>query len=170
MGVSVESQEETWRIEAARRFPVSLLFVSCEPLLGPIGPWLCHGCGAHVSLGTAGRCLCVDKNPIALVIAGGESGRRPRPTNPHWVRSLRDDCQSAGVPFFFKGWGAWIPSRENIVGYEGIPWPECRKRTALDHGDNRVEFLRVGKKAAGRLLDGREWNEMPKTQIAENER
>ncbi len=69
---------------------------------------------------------------IHWVIAGGESGTKARMMQPDWARSLRDQCQQQLVPFFFKQWGTW--------GADG------KKR---------------GKKANGRLLDGREWNEMP---------
>jgi len=74
------------------------------------------------------------------VICGGESGPGARPMHPDWARSLRDQCVAKNVPFFFKQWGAW---RYNDYGALGLK-PE-----------------RMGKKAAGRLLDGREWNEMP---------
>lgn len=75
-------------------------------------------------------------------IAGGESGPNARPMHPDWARSLRDQCVAAEVPFFFKQWGEWMP--ENCVP----PKPEVRS-------------IRVGKARAGRLLDGREWNEFP---------
>jgi protein gp37 len=72
--------------------------------------------------------------------------------HPDWARSLRDQCQAAGVPFMFKQWGEWAPN-----------FPPCRAAgNAPLHwidGDNYV--MRVGKKAAGRLLDGRTWDEVP---------
>jgi protein gp37 len=80
------------------------------------------------------------------VIAGGESGPGARPMHPDWVRSLRDQCRAAGVPFFFKQWGEYEPC-ELLPDRHGTPW--------------RVHFARVGKRHAGRLLDGREWNEFP---------
>lgn len=84
----------------------------------------------------------LDLTGIHWVIVGGESGRQARPMHPEWARSIRDQCVAAGVPFHFKQWGEWGP------GF-------------LDRGD--VGGLRhVGKKAAGRLLDGREWNELPR--------
>lgn len=86
------------------------------------------------------------------VIAGGESGPHARPMHPDWVRSLRDQCLTAGVPFFFKQWGEWGPraeSREQSV--------ESQRQDA----GGREKMERVGKQAAGRLLDGREWNERP---------
>lgn len=73
---------------------------------------------------------------IDWVICGGESGPNARPMHPDWARSLRDQCVAAEVPFFFKQWGEW--------GDRGGTW-----------------MGRVGKKAAGRLLDGREWSEVP---------
>ena len=69
---------------------------------------------------------------IDWIICGGESGKEARPMHPDWARGLRDQCVAAGVPFLFKQWGEFSP-----------------------------EIIRVGKKAAGRLLDGREWNEFP---------
>jgi protein gp37 len=71
------------------------------------------------------------------VICGGESGPNARPMHPDWARSIRDQCAASGTPFFFKQWGEWAP-RDNIPA-----------------------VFRVGKKVAGRLLDGREWNEVP---------
>lgn len=72
---------------------------------------------------------------IDWVICGGETGHGARPMDPEWARSLRDQCVEAGVPFFFKQWGEW-------EYWEG-------------------DYVKVGKKAAGRLMDGREWNEAP---------
>lgn len=100
---------------------------------------------------------------INWVICGGESGPKARPMHPDWVRGLRDQCVSAGVPFFFKQWGEWGPFRDNG------PLPENCRYIGLDGkiriGDAQEDtdacMGRVGKKAAGRMLDGREWNEMP---------
>src|SRR5580765_876592 len=85
MGVSVESEDYTYRIEDLSGIPAAVKFLSVEPLLGPI-----------------------NKLPLRnmdWVIVGGESGPHARPISPHWVRSIRNDCVSAGVPFFFKQWG-----------------------------------------------------------------
>lgn len=70
------------------------------------------------------------------VIAGGESGPKARAADPDWFRSLRDQCRDFGIPYLFKQWGEWLPREEGMV--------------------------RVGKKAAGFLLDGRTWDEMPR--------
>ena len=75
------------------------------------------------------------------MIAGGESGKDARPMHPDWARSLRDQCQAAGVPFLFKQWGEHAPQGW-AVGSEG-------------------PMVRMGKKAAGRELDGRTWDEYP---------
>lgn len=83
---------------------------------------------------------------IDWVICGGETGPRARPMRPGFVRSLRDQCQAAGVPFFFKQWGEYGPNwlNDDNGKIEGSEWMD-----------------RMGKKAAGRLLDGRTWDEMP---------
>lgn len=81
------------------------------------------------------------------VIMGGESGPGARPMNPSWVRSVRDRCQAFGVPFFFKQWGEW-------------------KFFANEPGTSNPIYERVGKKKAGRLFDGREWNEYPDVKTA----
>lgn len=94
---------------------------------------------------------------VDWVIVGGESGAGARPMHPDWARGLRDQCVEAGVAFFFKQWGEWAPA--DMLFEMGVapgesrqPWGQCQPR--MD---------RVGKKAAGRLLDGREWDEMPTT-------
>ena len=71
--------------------------------------------------------------------------------HPDWARSLRDQCQAAGVPFFFKQWGEWLPA-----GCDGDPMNPIGQHINASGGP-----IRIGKKAAGRLLDGREWNEYP---------
>ena len=88
--------------------------------------------------------------------------------HPDWVRGLRDQCQSAGVPFFFKGWGEWAPigwvhadskfDLPHIVISQDGRVVQSRKDLAPSHNS---ELRRVGKRRAGRLLDGREWNEFP---------
>jgi protein gp37 len=78
-----------------------------------------------------------DVPPLDWVIVGGESGPKARPMHPSWAREIRDQCTAARVPFLFKQWGAWGPN------------------------DPNEEMHRWGKKAAGRLLDGRTWDEYP---------
>jgi protein gp37 len=104
-GVSVESADYVHRIDDLRGVPAAVRFVSLEPLLGPLP--------------------ALDLAGIDWAIVGGESGPGARRVDPNWVREIRDQCRSAGVPFFFKQWGG------------------------------------TRKKAAGRLLDDRVWDEMP---------
>ena len=78
---------------------------------------------------------------LSWVICGGESGKHARPMRSDWARSLRDQCVAAGVAFHFKQWGEFTPDD--------------------DAPDAHTAMRRVGKKAAGRLLDGREWNGVP---------
>jgi protein gp37 len=102
-------------------------------------------------------------HPLDWVIVGGESGQNARPMHPEWVRSLRDQCQAAGVPFFFKQWGEFYPadqvSSSDQLKAKGDIGTAIRTGSAVDLGDQWT--WRIGKKAAGRLLDGREWLELP---------
>lgn len=136
LGTSVEDQKRAdERIQHLRRCPAAVRFLSCEPLLGP---------------------LTLDLDGIQWVIAGGESGPNARPTHPDWIRSLRDQCTEAGVPFFFKQWGEWVPSDQYPAELDGVRLSRFPRRT-LEPGHQHV--FRVGKKRAGRLLDGEEWSE-----------
>lgn len=85
MGVSIESVEVLDRVRLLRKVPARVRFLSCEPLLGPIDNLPLDG--------------------IQWVIVGGESGPRARGIDPMWVNSIRRQCKTASVPFFFKQWG-----------------------------------------------------------------
>ena len=89
MGVSVENAAVLGRVDDLREVPASVRFLSCEPLLGPLGG--------------------INLDGIGWVIAGGESGAGYRPMQLDWARGIRDDCLDAGVPFFFKQWGGRTP-------------------------------------------------------------
>ncbi len=176
IGTTVEDQQRAdERIPALLEIPAKVRFLSCEPLLGPVDlePETHHSdCNFRV-----GRCDCdrgcENGTPgaewlrnIHWVICGGESGRNARPMHPDWARSLRDQCQAAGVPFFFKQWGEWLPGGN--VTTNGKIIPDCLGSAADDERNyhyfkapDHGKTWRVGKKAAGRLLDGREWNEFP---------
>lgn len=103
MGVSVESTDETARIDDLRRVPAAVRFVSAEPLLGPLP-----------DLSLAG---------IDWLIAGGESGLNCRPMRPEWVRQVRDQCNRAGTAFFFKQWGGRTP-KAGGRHLDGRTWDE----------------------------------------------
>lgn len=103
MGVSVENQDNVYRIDDLRKVPAHVRFLSLEPLLGPLPELNLEG--------------------IHWVIVGGESGPAPRPMDPAWVRDLRDQCQSAQVAFFFKQWSG---KRPKTLGrqLDGQEWNE----------------------------------------------
>lgn len=137
LGVTIESQREDKRILTLKDIPAAKKFVSFEPLLGPfdfLPPML---------------------RWIDWAIVGGESGSKARPMHPDWPRALRDQCQAAGVPFFFKQWGEFMTAET----LDADDYPD-RDFDIIDP-DGRG-YWRVGKKKAGRILDGREWNEYPR--------
>lgn len=140
LGVSVEDQAAAdERIPLLLQTPAAVRWLSCEPLLDEVD--------LNDYWGESG---------IDWVVVGGESGPHARPMHTDWARALRDQCLDAGVPFHFKQWGEWVQVHElrcNEPGIKGKPWYNFDPDTAV---------CRIGKKAAGRLLDGREWNEMPK--------
>lgn len=165
IGATICNQEEADRdIPKLLATPAAKWFLSIEPMLGPVdlSRWL-EPAGLDTDLGLS--------NPgIDLVIVGGESGPNARPMHPDWARSLRDQCQVAGVPFFFKQWGEWVDADngpDDDSAYEGNS--DCWAHIEGGHhsGEMGVDFFstypmyRVGKKAAGRMLDGREWDEVP---------
>lgn len=168
IGTSVENKDNLWRVDEIRKVPAAVRFLSLEPLLGDLGR--------------------LDLTGIHWVIAGGESGPRARPMHPEWARSLRDQCVAAGVPFFFKQWGAWsLIQKDTPIIHNGIDTGllhDARRNTdfgcldpdgtwyhqhtgwngrPIDPDTGEAYMVKVGKKAAGRLLDGREWNEFPTT-------
>lgn len=165
LGTSCEDQATAdARIPHLLATPAAVRFVSAEPLLGPIrlrklklkpGLWLDARTGAHE--GTAVNCPLPPMLPaLDWVIAGGESGPHARPMHPDWPRALRDQCAEAWVPFFFKQWGEWMP-RDDVASERA---EDLELRNRYEHLAGQ-DLVRVGKKRAGRLLDGREHNGMP---------
>ena len=209
LGATIVNQAEADRdIPKLLAVPARVRFLSMEPLLEP------------VQLTNSGRIPADDEGPERIgymvgaddgksglwptrekalqtsglnwVIVGGESGPNARPMHPDWARSLRDQCEAAGVPFLFKQWGEWHTSA--YIASTGEPvfrqfdshqqwvnkartWVNggiCLDRhgrelrnggdmaRARDQGDFPVTIMhKVGKKAAGRTLDGRTWDGMP---------
>jgi len=132
LGTTAEDQK--WadtRVPELIKHPAKVRFLSCEPLLGALNlePWLAH--------------------KINWVIAGGESGGKSRPTNPAWVRSLRDQCEQRSVPFHFKQWGNWAPLNE------------VRENARVKQFASGERLVRMAKRSAGRSLDGRVWDGAP---------
>jgi protein gp37 len=156
-------------LRAKKVLGARIAFLSVEPMLEAIRLWmLTEGDYEEDPLGAEVYPLrgiyavpdCDWTGPkLDWVICGGESGPGARPMHPDWARSLRDQCDEAGVPFLFKQWGEWAPEVEIIDGDPRIAMPE-RRAAAFDHMDGTT-VLRVGKKAAGRLLDGRTRDEFP---------
>lgn len=128
-----------------------------EPLLGPVDltRWTCKGYKDEDGFQGVDPTLAID-----WVIAGGESGaaHKTRPTHPQWVKILRDECVADQIAFFFKQWGDWLPLKQGVAYLHGFH--EARQ---LSNGPGPTGWpvYRVGKAKAGRLLDGREWNELP---------
>lgn len=171
LGVSVEDQDRAdERIPQLLAIPAAVRFLSIEPLLGPVDlrRWL-PSSGVH-------KLIAGVSPAIGWVIVGGESGPDARPMHPDWVRAIRDQCQTAGVPFFMKQWGEWLPVDQEAdrseVG-EGADYGKPRRALFPDghhspdltgrgnNGDGAIVVSRCGKKIAGRWLDGRPWDQMP---------
>lgn len=164
LGVSAERQQEAdERIPHLLQTPAAVRFVSLEPLLGPIKLYsLRHSPDDYWPRWDALKGFKSNQTytaKIDWVIVGGESGKGARPMHPQWARDIRDQCDAARVAFFFKQWGEHQP-----LAAKSDP-PHLREmrgiftdRHQYAHG---YAFLRVGKKAAGRLLDGREHDAMP---------
>ena len=151
LGISCEDQETAdERIPLLLQTPAAVRFISAEPLLGPISfRW-----AAWEPLKRDRETNHLDGlRRLDWVITGGESGPKARPSHPDWFRSLRDQCNAAGVPFFFKQWGEWVPMQGQV---EGVP---VRGEKFIHH-DGTI-MGRAGKKKAGRTLDGRIWDEYP---------
>lgn len=190
LGVSIEDQPTAnARIPELLAIPAAVRFVSYEPALGPVDlttiPNANRLAEGQRHLNVLGRYAWECSGPeyvdtcnidtgVDWVIAGGESGHDSRPAHPDWFRSVRDQCAAAKVPFFFKQWGEHVPA-------ELAPHPDYPDSTAawrLEQAGRRwhdpaesllpreqvppVRFSRVGKHAAGRLLDGRTHDEYPR--------
>lgn len=163
LGTSVEDQETaSERIPHLIKTPAAIRFLSIEPLLAPIDitkylkPINESGFEDH-----GGPFSGRDK--IDWIIVGGESGPKARPMHPDWVRTIRDQCQEANVPFFFKQWGEYLSFEwinDTIL--------KCADGTSA-HDDvtasihlDEIVYSRLGKKKAGNLLDGKKHEQFPK--------
>lgn len=137
MGTTTENQE--WadkRLEALAEIPARVRFISAEPLLGLLE-------------------LERWAEFVDWVITGGESGPNARPSSPSWFRALMNECMAADIPFHFKQWGDWAPGQgENLA--------KARQAAAEDG----TLMVRMGKSAAGRILDGATWDGLPRVKNA----
>lgn len=166
LGVSVEDQERAdQRVPLLLDTPAAVRFLSCEPLLGPVDLRRWFGYNSPPDGEYCAR--SAEDQQIRWVIVGGESGAKARPMHPEWAQTLRDQSVDAGVPFFFKQWGEWVsPQHIDIAGYDDVEADE-RGSVVDSGGAGDAEIMwRVGKKAAGRWLDGRTWDERPELAMA----
>jgi protein gp37 len=157
LGVSVEDQKTAdERIPLLLQTPSAVQFVSYEPALGPLS------LSGYLDSPDAKRSMKGLAGPyLDWVITGGESGPGARPSHPDWFRAVRDQCQAARVPFFFKQWGEWMPLLESRAIYENRPVAKVVPGDIAPRTAQWTHMIRLGRKRAGRLLDYREWNEYP---------
>lgn len=190
LGVSVEDQAAAdERIPLLLQTPAAVRWISAEPLLGPLelDQWLAihkhwkssdslpkapwhppypkHWYKRQALVGAGWKC------PLHWVVAGGESGPGARPSHPDWFRSLRDQCAAAAVPFLFKQWGEWAPGEcispvarcVQTASWWADKWLFDRENLAREdlHYADEPDLYRIGKKAAGRQLDGALHDEYP---------
>lgn len=182
LGATIVNQEEADRdIPKLLAIPAAKRFLSMEPLLGPVDLSVMDDDAGVVGYeplsGHRWHRFSVWPDQfgptIDWVIVGGESGPNARPMSIHWARELRDQCVEAGVPFLFKQWGEW--------GSAKVRQSETPGEFAFgDYEHERTRFVKTsyypraftsfgarfiaektGKKAAGRMLDGRTWDEFP---------
>ncbi len=187
LGTTVEDQQRAEeRIPHLIETPARVRFLSCEPMVGEVdlrkwlnvcpvnrttflaatGDTVSHGWGwdRNNMRGTVWQGAGVD-----WVICGGESGQQARPMHPDWSRLLRDQCTAAGVAFLFKQWGEHLPFPVTSPCLRFSASGEILEAVVdgVRYGPERVEIdgevahVRVGKKTAGRLLDGRTWDGFP---------
>ncbi|MBU9175789.1 phage Gp37/Gp68 family protein [Burkholderia gladioli] len=183
LGATVVNQAEADRdVPKLLATPAHVRFLSIEPMLGPVD----LGRAWHGEAAVGGRCPGrylpalreVPRPSISWVIAGGESGPGARPEHPDWPRALRDQCAKAGVPFLFKQHGEWAPGSGDFgagrfataaVAFDGRVVPGGHRAqdypTGASSADGWALVHRVGKRAAGRLLDGVEHNGFPVVDI-----
>ncbi len=195
LGVTVDSNIHRWRIDYLMKIKAAVRWVSMEPLLDGESTILGHLCLGHSGCEDWGLChgkdraVCIFNYPpyhglLDWVTLGGETGSGARPLHPDWVREIRDECIESGTPFFFKHWGEWIVPEDGAQSCKvcgctqnnacdgGCSWvrPDlCSSCIGLDipRGSRPVKYRWVGKKTAGRLLDGRTWDQIPEVHMRE---
>ena len=172
LGVTAEDQPRAdERIPELLQTPAAKRIVSVEPMIGPVSLATIDLDGWSEIHPLAGDRDYEDEdgNPGAewpsldWVIVGGESGRGPgiRPMHPAWARQVRDDCAAASVPFFFKQWGEWAPAEvAHVAAEQGAAMGEFHDGAdfivgcGCSEGDRGGSMRRIGKRAAGHVLDG----------------
>ncbi|MGB3026893.1 DUF5131 family protein [Paradevosia shaoguanensis] len=183
LGTSIEDQPTAdTRLPYLRRTPAAVRFVSAEPLLGQVDLFAALGLSVHhhpdnrqstalnaLVIGAAGRALQESGGAgIHQIIVGGESGRNARAMHPAWARLLRDQCNAAGIAFFFKQWGEWVDADAfgDATARPPLNFADAghlaeRLGVPFEHHSDGSTLIRVGKRKAGRLLDGVLHDAMP---------
>lgn len=144
MGTSVESDEFLWRLNQLADTDAAVRWLSVEPLIAWDGP------------GIMDLAIMLRRAQIGWVVVGGESGPKSRPMHPHWARVWRRATHDAGAAFLFKQWGEWAPA-------SSVAERETNGHTWEGDTSGQELMLRVGRTLAGRELDGRTWDEYPRT-------
>jgi len=159
LGVSVENQATADdRISVLLETPAAIRWISAEPLLASVG--------LFAFLKTPLRDLSLralrspDMPGLDWVVVGGESGPDARPMRAEWVRTIRDQCAAAGVAFFFKQWGEHVEVAGYRAGDDGRVMFDAKRRPLVDVDGH--QFVRMGKKEAGRQIDGNTYSEFPR--------
>jgi hypothetical protein len=186
LGVHVANQQEaSERISSLLRIPAAVRWLSFNPRgMINLSKWLQSDCTTCIGSGENPECpgnhcpecygYKTENAGINWITCEGESGPHARPMHPDWVRSIRDDCVAEGVPFFFKGWGEWLPycqlgetADNRVFAYQTVDSSKCFVMTqdGRNHGSpwsgwksdmaDGVAMLRLGKTSSGRLLEGR---------------
>jgi protein gp37 len=167
LGATVVNQEEADRdIPKLLAVPAARRFLSMEPLLGPVS---FAGMFANPADMRDGTNMLEE---LDWVIVGGESGPGARPMHPDWARSLRDQCAAAGVAFLFKQWGEWGPTWTEAHSHMGLTAPLdpagsqslAGTRIGIYPNERIWPIVKLGKKIAGRLLDGVQHDGFPEAQ------
>ncbi|MDQ1921698.1 phage Gp37/Gp68 family protein [Massilia pseudoviolaceinigra] len=162
LGATIVNQEEADRdIPKLLAVPARRRFLSMEPLLDAVNLRLQRPTTEDDRQDMDGYCSHITTAVGAglhWIIVGGESGAGARPMNPTWARGMRDQCAAAGVPFLFKQWGEWLPAvpcrslnGKTLVVKGEAPFTDAPQWQCFDDGQ---VVARVGKRAAGRQLDG----------------
>lgn len=173
LGVTAENQEMAdLRIPILLQIQAAVRFVSIEPMLSGIrlnrldkGDYIIDSLEGMVYYLGGGRAI----KKLDWIICGGESGPNARPMHPDWARGLRDQCQAAGVPFFLKQWGRWIPFYDRDIDdpdWHKVPRESndiCRINIEGGHGfhGDRLVYFKSGKPSEHVFLDGKQYHEFP---------
>ena len=145
LGVTVNSKKDNWKIDEIKQYHECryVIYLYIEPMLGPV---------------------TIPKNGIDWVVVGGQTGAGSQPLNPDHVRSVRDQCIEYNIPFFFKGWGEWLPD-DQLSSFTGT-WGDEGSNGFTPYCSYPFDFYKTGKKLSGNLLDGKKWEQFPEVKNA----